>query len=73
MCVFLFCLVMLNGIHGLCLFGFARRLDMLFVEGYTNLEEVGNALLLHRRNIGASDVWLRHVGHLLEKSNGLPE
>lgn len=46
---------------------------MLFVEGYTNLEEVGNALLLHRRNIGASDVWLRHVGHLLEKSNGLPE
>lgn len=38
-CVFLFCLVMLNGIHGLCLFGFARQLDMFFVEGYTNLEE----------------------------------
>lgn len=42
---------MLNGIHDHCLYGFAHQFDMLLVEGYTNLEEVGDALLLHRRNI----------------------
>lgn len=57
-CIFLFCHMMLNGIHSHCLFGFTHQFDMLLVEGYTNLEEVGDALLLHCRNIGAPDVWL---------------
>lgn len=33
------------------LFGFAHQFDMLLVEGNTNLEEAGNAFLLHRRDI----------------------
>lgn len=50
-CIFLFCHMMLNGIHSHCLFGFTHQFDMLLVEGYTNLEEVSDALLLHRYNI----------------------
>ena len=40
-----------HGSQSRSLFGVAQQFDMLLVEGNTNLEEMGNALLLHRRNI----------------------
>ena len=40
-----------HGSQSRSLFGAAQQFDMLLVERNTNLEEVGNALLLHRRDI----------------------
>ena len=40
-----------HGSQSHSLFGVAQQFDMLLVERNTNLEEVGNALLLHRRDI----------------------
>lgn len=38
-----------HGSQSHSLFGVAQQFDMLLVKGNTNLEESGNALLLHRR------------------------
>lgn len=40
-----------HGSQSRSLFGAAQQFDMLLVERNTNLEEMGNALLLHRRDI----------------------
>ena len=40
-----------HGSQSRSLFGVAQQFDMLLVERNTNLEEMGNALLLHRRDI----------------------
>ena len=40
-----------HGSQSRSLFGVAQQFDMLLVKRNTNLEEVGNALLLHRRDI----------------------
>ena len=40
-----------HGSQSHSLFGAAQQFDMLLVERNTNLEEMGNALLLHRRDI----------------------
>ena len=40
-----------HGSQSHSLFGVAQQFDMLLVERNTNLEEMGNALLLHRRDI----------------------